>query len=292
MAQTIVTTLTTSSTANTASPWVTQADNGNLWCMQADRLNSRLRFFYSTDKGVNWSEDTGADFGASFPNQTAIYILGDKVWVVWDDVYGPSDNYVLIQSGTLNAARTAISSWVDAEYLWSTASADYPRTQALTVHAEGTGYQAHVLFTNYYYGDNRYARVSFNSSNVITSWTSSTWSMSGIAGTNGEGRILHDPATKDIFMSVVTRTGADTYELWFQKRAYTSATWPAGTTRVLGTSPEDQHPDHHGARQSRHYNDRSHTSYGNFRLDGFQHETCYADQRQQGRPHHLERHRW
>lgn len=232
MAQITVATQSSSTGANDARPNAVQADNGNLWVVQPDRAASRINFYYSTNKGASWTKDSSWA-GTSFPSNACMYMLGDKVWFWFDDVYGPFNNYIYFLEGTVNAARTHITVGTGTT-LWSVGSADYAFAQGMVVHAEGTGFRAHLLSTNYYYGDNHYWRLNLDSSGHYVSTEASTnWSTSGIGGVNGSGRVVLDPATKDVFLLTVTNRGGGTYELWFQKREYASATWPAGTTRVL-----------------------------------------------------------
>lgn len=234
MAQITVTTNTNS--PSEASPRAQQADNGVLWYSQPDRSAATYKFYYSTNKGASWTEDTGARFYGTYIDNCAIFIIGDKIWALYDDVYGPSNNFIFFQPGTLNGARTSIT-WSGASNLWADYSGDYCFAHGMTVHAEGSGYKAHCVYSTRYYGENRYARLDLNSLGLfVATDVNTSWSSAGIEGPNDTLRVIHDPVTKDIFLSAMTKRGGGISELWFQKRAYSSATWPAGSTTPLATT--------------------------------------------------------
>lgn len=232
MAQITVYTGTGSDISSNARPTAIQVDNGNLWVARNSRATGDIKFYYSTNKGASWTY-VSRDLGSSFPVNCAIYSVGGFVWCFYDDIYGPSNNYMYFDWGTFNAARTDIT-WNGGTTIYSGGS-DYSYAFGMVVHAEGAGYKAHLVSSNRFYADHRYTRLDLNSSGAYTSTEIATnWSTAGIE-TADVCRINIDPATKDIFLHALTSRGGGTYEVWYQKRAYTGATWPAGTTRILGT---------------------------------------------------------
>jgi len=188
-----------------------------------------IHLWYSTDKGVTWTEDTTAKQGMYFVTNPAIYAIGDKIWMTASTTEAGNAD-MRIWWGTFNAGRTSISWGGEQGGLWGP-TADYIYNGGLVVHAEGSGYKAHFISTERWYDDCRYWRCTMDSSGAFVSTdVVDPWSSSGVEGTS-YSNILLDPVTKDIFL--IHEENGSGPDLKFQKRAYTSGTWPAGTVRVL-----------------------------------------------------------
>lgn len=207
-----------------------QADNGNLWMAGADWGAYKIAFSYSTDKGTTWNYVSAMDFGISFPQSVSIFIVGSKIWFVSNSLDNNPYNSVF-GWGTLNAGRTDLTSgwgwaYVDLDY------SDYQSMNGLQVHTEGSGYKAHIIRSKRYYNNAVYTRLSLDSSGAYSSTDVDTsWSNHGNEGTH-YSNIHLDSVTKDLHL-VASVSGGGTYLVEYQKRAYSGATWPAGTVRTL-----------------------------------------------------------
>ena len=208
------------------------ADNGNLWYAFGNPNTTTIHWFYSTNKGSSWTEDTTGGLSIdNYPIFGAVANIAGKVWVLHADVQNP---YLLwFTWGTINAGRTALT-WSGHQSLWVDYS-DYDFPGGLVVHAEGSGFKAHATSSSRYYNNNKYWRLTLNSSGAWTSTdVSSTWIEGGGEGSTNTDIHL-DTVTKDVHLTAQVHTGALQKEIWYSKRAYSGATWPAGTNRLMMT---------------------------------------------------------
>jgi hypothetical protein len=229
---------------------VDRCQNGNLWVTfwnGTSTTSTSLEFWYSSDNGSTWTEDTAGRLGFAgtgttyTPNSSLFVDVDDYAHLVYKDRHNGGIYY---RRGTPNGARTAYT-WSAAQTLSAVTDFDYPDVVA---HREGTGWTAHMVISR------QNTNVSGGAPVVYSRWTiASDGTMTGGGGANlratnygtgshtwpsvdfnhtGDGKTVAG-STPHIYAAwSAGTTGADK-GIRFIKGTYASGSWTWGTERAI-----------------------------------------------------------
>lgn len=196
--------------------------NGVLFGMDYDGTNMVCK--YSTDGGLNWTAPAAGVTIASYPNGSVFIDPNDYIHVA----VGNGTN-VLYYRGTPDAARTS--------YTWSAANTvdvNNANTPDVIAHAEGTGWQVHVVYSgvNASSNETRYCPITIASDGTITVGASTR-----IGGLYGQAAhtcpAISIDASKNLYATWETHTTGAGYGVRAKKAAYSAGAWTWGTEEII-----------------------------------------------------------
>ena len=238
----IDTSIAITATAYSNQRKIDRCQNGVLWATFWNGNSSTtdaMEFWYSTDSGVSWTEDTAGKLG--FAGTGTTYVPDSSLFIDLDDyahfVYKDRSNGNLYyRRGTSNAGRTA--------WTWSAVTTIFLSTSVgfadVIAHREGTGWKAHLTVST----TGNYALtyvISITSGGVITVGPQITLG-NGYGGGHtypsidfnhtGDGKTVagSTPHLYAVWSAGVTGAGNG---IRFKKATYSAGVWTWGTEREI-----------------------------------------------------------
>lgn len=243
---TIATSTAATATAYSNQRKVDRCQNGVLWVIRWVGDGSWVPH-YSTDNGATWTADSSQNFvginNSYTPNFSFFIDLDDYAHLVIKDRH---DGYIYYRRGTPNAGRTAWT-WSATTAVYSSANGAYPD---LIAHREGTGWKAHIVWSDRSGGSNLYTLyrgVSITSGGAIS-----------VDGSDSIIGGVYSGASSEAFTSIdfnhtgdgktVAGSTPHLYAAWsagatgagkgirFKKATYSGGAWTWGTEREIDST--------------------------------------------------------
>lgn len=217
---------------------IDSAQNGVLWKTGRDQSTNKLKFFFSTNSGDNWTEDATMDVAGGTSSESHIFIdLDDYMWLAWNIAPGGYTPYIYLRRGTPNAGRTSYT-WGSDLTVFTGTTGYALNVQSLCVFREGAGWRWHVLYRDVF------SNVCADATGYATTSTLSLGSASTIfSGGNGAAMTFHNTGdgktvlngTPHLYYTANGSAGSsEGAGVLFKKSTWTAGpTWTLGTLRTL-----------------------------------------------------------
>lgn len=247
-------TVITTSTASTATAYSNQrkidrTSNGVLWAHHwasgsGSAGTTDLQFWYSTDDGATWAQDTGAAFGSAggfIPNASFFIDVDDYAHVAYKD---ESNGYIYYRRGTPNAGRTAWT-WSAVTTISTDVNSNNPD---IIAHREGTGWRAHVVFHLNYVSVDGSTAVTHAPVTISSGGSRSLGATTNLGGTGGGSTAPNYPSidfnhtgdgktvaggTPHLYVAWSAGATGAGKGIRFKKATYSGGSWTWGTEREI-----------------------------------------------------------